>query len=65
MVKVPPKVKELKGYDELRRLRNHLRDDCKTLKCKTGSKVKSHPRSRNSLKGKDLQKVRKRNFTSQ
>ena len=41
MVKVPPKVKELKGYDELRRLRNHLRDDCKTLKCKTGSKVKS------------------------
>ena len=40
MVKLPPKVKELKGYDELRRLRNHLRDDCKTLKCKTGSKVK-------------------------
>jgi len=40
MVKVPPKVKEVKGYDELRRLRNHLRDDYKTLKCKTGSKVK-------------------------
>ncbi len=40
MVKVPPKVKELKSYDELRRLRNHLRDDYKTLKCKTGSKVK-------------------------
>jgi GT2 family glycosyltransferase/spore maturation protein CgeB len=42
MVNVPPKVKETKGYDELRRLKNHLRDDYKSLKCKTGSKVKTN-----------------------
>jgi len=61
MVKLPPKVKELKGYDELRRVRNHLKDDYKTVKCKTNSKVKRNAsKIRNYIERKKLTESQKK-----
>jgi len=39
MVKVPPKVRQLKGFEELRRFRNHVRDSYNSWKHRTVSRV--------------------------
>ncbi len=40
MVKVPPKLRQLKGFEELRRFRNLIRDSYNSLKHRTVLKVK-------------------------
>lgn len=51
-MKVPPKIKELKGFEELRRFRNHFRDSFNSLKHRMVSKVKllSHSKIIESIK---------------
>ncbi|MBI4813208.1 MAG: glycosyltransferase [Methanobacterium sp.] len=39
MVKVPPQVRQLKGFEELRRFRNHVRDSYNSWKHRTVSRV--------------------------
>jgi len=39
MVKVPPKVRQLKGFEELRRFRNHVRDSYNSWKHRAVSRV--------------------------
>lgn len=39
-MKIPPYVRKLKGFEELRRFRNHVRDSYKSLKHRSLSKVK-------------------------
>lgn len=40
MVKIPPSVRKLKGFEELRRFRNHVRDSYNSLKLRIVSQVK-------------------------
>nr|WP_319374357.1 glycosyltransferase [uncultured Methanobacterium sp.] len=40
MVKIPPRIKKLKGFKELRRFRNYLRDSYKSWKYRTASWIK-------------------------
>ena len=45
MVKIPPRVRKLKGFEELRMFRNHIRDSYNSLKHRTVSKVKQLKKS--------------------
>ncbi|AUB55811.1 hypothetical protein BK007_07230 [Methanobacterium subterraneum] len=45
MVKIPPSVRKLKGFEELRMFRNHIRDSYNSLKHRTVSKVKQLKKS--------------------
>jgi GT2 family glycosyltransferase/spore maturation protein CgeB len=40
MVKIPPRIRKLRGFEELRRFRNHIRDNYNSLKHRTASKSK-------------------------
>ncbi|BDZ69420.1 glycosyltransferase [Methanobacterium ferruginis] len=40
MVKIPPRIRKLRGFEELRRFRNHIRDNYNSLKHRAASKSK-------------------------
>jgi O-antigen biosynthesis protein len=55
MVKIPPKIRQLRGFEEVRRFRNHIRDSYNSLKHRTVSKF-------NQFKQSDLMESFKQDY---